>query len=147
MKSSFINKIKTKKKLFCFFLDLFSTQKTKYWSTKLKIEALIWTFIKLFQYFDNELFKVITNHLMLKNAFQTKIIERKSIKLNEWILYLFTFLFKMTIVHRIKKIHQNVNDLSRLPAKTKTETNNFSNVVIANNENLFEKNRGWVFKR
>ena len=54
-------------------------------------------------------------------------------------MYLFTFLFKMTIVHRIEKIHQNVDDLSRLFTKTKTETNNLSNVVVANDEDLLKK--------
>ena len=55
----------------------------------------------------------------------------------------------MIIMHRIEKTHQNVDDLSRLPAKTKTDkpsnerlkTNNLSNVVIANDENLLKKNR------
>ena len=44
----------------------------------------------------------MTNHSTLKTAFQTKIIDRKSIRFNEWSMYLFTFLSRMIIIHRKK---------------------------------------------
>ena len=54
----------------------------------------------------------------LKTAFQMKITDRRSARFNEWSMYLFTFLSRMTIVHRKKKTYQNANDLFRLSTTT-----------------------------
>ena len=75
----------------------------RYEITKLKAEILIWTLIKFSQYFDDESFTVITDHSTLKTALQTKIIDQRSVRFNEWSMYLFTFLSRMIIVHKKKK--------------------------------------------
>lgn len=66
-----------------FLSRLLSDAKTKYWSIELKIEVLVWALIKLLQYFDNESFTVVTNHVALKTALQTNITKKQSTRLNE----------------------------------------------------------------
>jgi hypothetical protein len=68
----------------------------------------------LSQYFDDDFFIVITDHFALKSTVQIRIIKRKFQKFNEWIMFLFTFLSKMTIIHRLDKNYFNADELSRL---------------------------------
>ena len=100
---------------FIFFLsrDLFDA-KTKYWITKLKTNVLIWALIKLSQYFDDESFTMIIDYIALKFALQIKITNRKSIRFNEWFMYLSIYLSKMKIIHRAEKIHNNANDFFKI---------------------------------
>ena len=70
--------------------------------------------IKLFQYFDNDVFIVIIDHTTFKKTFQTKIKSRRLIRLNKWSMFFFTYLSHMKIIHRFEKSHQNVDDLFRL---------------------------------
>ena len=91
-----------------------SNAKTKYWVTKLKVETLMWVLIKLFQYFDDDSFIVITNHIALKFALQIKTKNRRSFKLNEWNMFLFTYFSRMKIIHKIDATHQNANDFFKL---------------------------------
>jgi hypothetical protein len=70
--------------------------------------------MKLSQYFDDEFFIVIIDHFALKSTLQTRTIEKRSQRFNEWIMFLFTFLSKMTIIHRFDKNYFNANELSRL---------------------------------
>ena len=69
---------------------------------------------KLSQYFNDENFTMIMNHIVLKATFQNKIIDRRSIKLNEWFMFLFTYLSRMTIIYRSEKSHNNVDNLFRI---------------------------------
>jgi hypothetical protein len=96
-----------------FFRNLFDVE-SKYWATKLKTNVLMWTFIKLFQYFDDESFIVIIDHIILKFVFQIKIIDRRSTRLNKWSMYFSIYLFKIKIIHRAKKIHNNVNNCFKM---------------------------------
>jgi hypothetical protein len=70
--------------------------------------------MKLSQYFDDDLFIVIINHFALKSTLQIRIIEKRSEKFNEWVMFFFTFLSKMIIIHRFDKNHFNANKLSKL---------------------------------
>ena len=113
-----INKNGIKKSILFLFKSLTSAEEN-YWSIKSKTATLIWALTKLLQYFDSESFTVVTDHFALKTALQTKITNRRSAKLNEWIMFLFTFLFRMEIRHRSEKTHQNADDLSRLSSRSK----------------------------
>ena len=113
-----INKNDIKKSILFLSKSLTSAKKS-YWSIELKTAALIWTFTKLSQYFDSESFTIMTDHFVFKTVFQTKITDRRSVKLNEWIMFLFIFLSRMKIRHRSEKTHQNADDLSRLSSKLK----------------------------
>ena len=108
-----VNKEDVKRSILFLSRDL-SDAKTRYWAIELKIDALIWALIKLSQYFDDEIFIVITNHTTLKSTLQNKSFDRRSTRLNEWIMYLSIYLSRMKIVHRAKKNHNNVDELSRL---------------------------------
>jgi hypothetical protein len=102
-------------KRFIFFLfKTFIEVESRYWATKLKTTTFVWALTKLSQYFDDDLFIVIIDHFALKSTFQIRIIEKRFQKLNEWVMFLFTFLSKMTIIHRFDKNHLNANKLSRL---------------------------------
>jgi hypothetical protein len=87
---------------------------SRYWATKLETTTFVWVLTKLSQYFDDDFFIVITDHFALKSTLQIRIIERRSQRLNEWVMFLFTFLSKMTIIHRFDKNHLNADELSRL---------------------------------
>ena len=80
----------------------------------MKIDALIWALIKLSQYFDDENFTVITDHTTLRSTLQNKFFDRRSTRLNEWVIYFSIYLSRIKILHRAKKSHNNVNELSRL---------------------------------
>ena len=102
------------KRLILFISRNLSNVETRYWVTELKVEALIWALTTLSQYFDNDAFIVITDHTTLKKALQTKIKSRRSTRLNEWSMFLFTYFSRMKIIHRFEKSHQNADDLFRL---------------------------------
>lgn len=138
-------KQKRKKKSILFLFRSLFDAKTKYWFIELKIKTLIWIFIKFFQYFDVDSFTMITNHFALKNAFQTNTINKRSTRLNDWIMYLSTFFSKMIIIHRIEKIHQNANNLSRLSTKN-VKMKIFFNTIIADDDNLLKKIANELFK-
>ena len=108
-----VNKEDVERSILFLSRDL-SDAKTRYWAIELKIDALIWALIKLSQYFDDEIFTVITDHTTLKSTLQNKSFDRRSTRLNEWIMYLSIYLSRMKIVHRVKKSHNNVDELSRL---------------------------------
>ena len=93
--------------------------------------------IKFFQYFDDDFFTVVTNHFVLKTVLQTNTIEKNSTRLNEWIMFLFVFLSKMTIVHRSKKFHLNVDEFFRF--RFKNETINFSITIIIDEKKFLKK--------
>ena len=102
-----------KRSILFIFRDL-SNVEIRYWITKLKVEALIWVLIKLFQYFDDDTFIVITDHTALKETLQTKIKNQRLTRLNEWSMFFFTYFSRMKIIHRFEKSHQNVDELFRL---------------------------------
>ena len=108
-----LNKDEVKKFVLFLSRDL-NDAKIKYWTTKLKIETLIWILIKLLQYFDDDNFTIVTDHTALKAILQNKIIDRRSTRLNEWIMYLSTYLFRMNIIYKFEKSHNNVDGLSRI---------------------------------
>ena len=108
-----VNKKDVEKSILFLSRDL-SDAKTRYWATELKIDALIWVLIKLSQYFDDEIFTEITDHTTLKSILQNKSFDCRSTRLNEWVMYLSIYLFRMKIVHRARKSHNNVDELSRL---------------------------------
>jgi hypothetical protein len=87
----------------------------RYWATELETGALVWALTKLSQYFDSGEFTVHTDHSALKSALQANPRGRRSNRLNEWAMFLSTFLPRMKIVHRPGKIHNNADGLSRLP--------------------------------
>jgi predicted XRE-type DNA-binding protein len=100
-----------------FILFLFKSLievESRYWATKLKTTTFVWALTKLSQYFDDDFFIVIIDHFALKSTLQTRIIERRSQRLNEWVMFFSTFLSKMTIIHRLDKNHLNADELSRL---------------------------------
>ena len=136
-------------KFILFFSKCLSDAKNNYWFTKLKTAVLIWTLIRFFQYFDDDFFTVVTNHFVLKTILQTNTIKKKSTRLNEWIMFLFIFLSKMTIVHRSKKFHLNADELFRFRFENKTisflitiiiDEKKFLKKIIAN----FFKNKTFV---
>ena len=108
-----VNKESVEKSILVLSKDL-SDAKTRYWTIELKIDALIWILIKLSQYFDDENFTVIIDHTALKSTLQNKSFDCRSTRLNKWIMYLSIYLFRIKIVHRAKKSHNNVDELSRL---------------------------------
>ena len=55
-----------------FLSHCLNTAEQEYWLTELKTDALVWTLIKLLQYFDQDQFTVYTDHSALKSALQTK---------------------------------------------------------------------------
>jgi hypothetical protein len=87
---------------------------TRYWATELETAALVWALTKLPQYFEDGPFTVVTDHSALKSALQTKTTGRRSARLNEWAMFLATYLPRMTIIHRPGKAHLNADDLLRL---------------------------------
>ena len=97
-----------------------SNAETRYWATELEAGALVWALTKLPQYFDDGPFTVVTDHSALKSALQTKTTGRRSNRLNEWSMYLSTFLPRMKIVHRPGTSHGNADGLSRLPVVSKS---------------------------
>jgi hypothetical protein len=100
-----------------FILFLFKSLievESRYWATKLETTTLVWALTKLSQYFDDDFFIVITDHFALKSTLQIRIIERRFQRLNEWAMFLSTFLSRMTIIHRLDKNHLNADKLSRL---------------------------------
>ncbi len=127
----------------------------RYWARKLKTATLIWIFIKLFQYFDDESFTIIIDHFALKSALQTKTTERRFARLNEWAMFLFTFLSRMIIIHKFEKNHLNADELSRLvcvnddESEKKTQKNesviSLSIVVDFANSNFLKVVRKAVF--
>ena len=92
-----------------------------YWSTELEAAALVWALTKLPQYFDSGPFIVVTDHSAFKTALQTKTTERRSARLNEWAMFISTFLPRMEIKHRPGKTHQNADGLSHLPSRSEEE--------------------------
>lgn len=94
-----------------------SPAENRYWATELEAGALVWALTKLPQYFDSGDFTVVTDHMALKSALQSKATGRRSARLNEWALFLSTFTPRMTIVHRPGVAHANADGLSRLPVK------------------------------
>lgn len=107
-------------KFILFFSKCLSNAKNNYWFIELKTTIFVWTLIRFFQYFNDDFFTIVTNHFALKTTFQTNTIERKSIRLNEWIMFLSIFWSKMTIVHRWKRFHLNANKLFCLRIEEKT---------------------------
>jgi hypothetical protein len=115
----------------------------RYWATKLETTAFVWAFIKLFQYFDDESFTIITDHFAFKSALQIKTTERRFARLNEWVMFFFTFLSRMIIIHKFEKDHLNADELSRLvcidddESERKTQKNEFviSLSVVTNSAN------------
>jgi hypothetical protein len=81
---------------------------------------------------------VITDHTALKSALQINTIERRSARLNEWAMFLSTFLPKMTIVHRSEKAHQNANDLSRLASRPIEERLSLPTIIIEDKNGFFD---------
>ena len=108
-----IEKNEIKKSILFLFKNLFDVE-IKYWTTKLKIDVLIWAFIKFSQYFDDDKFIVVIDHIVFKSTLQTKIKNRRSTKLKKWFMFLFQYLSRMNIVYRFDKTHQNTNDFFRL---------------------------------
>ena len=108
-----VEKNEIKKSILFLFKNLFDVE-IKYWATKLKIDVLIWAFIKFSQYFDDDKFIVVIDHIVFKSTLQTKIKNQRSAKLKEWFMFLFQYLSRMNIVHRFDKTHQNTNDFFRL---------------------------------
>ena len=81
----------------------------------------------------------MTDHSVLKLALQTKIIEKRSAKLNEWVMFLSIFLSRMTIIHRVGKTHQNVDALFRLFTKSDSKFHICFFIAIVFDENDFLK--------
>jgi len=75
-----------------------SEVETRYWATELEAGALVWALTKLPQYFDGGQFTVVVDHSALKSALQTNTTGRRSNRLNEWGMYLSTFLPRMKII-------------------------------------------------
>ena len=92
-----------------FFFRCFINAKTNYWTIKLKTRILIWTLIKLLQYFDDEFFTIVIDHSILKTILQININDKRSVRFNEWIMFLFTFQSRMTIIHKKKFIKTQTN--------------------------------------
>ena len=114
---------------------------TRYWATELEAGALVWALTKLPQYFDEGPFTVVTDHSALKTALQTKTTGRRSARLNEWSMYLSTFLPRMTIIHREGRAHQNADGLSRLPTTAEAESYHtcLPTTVISDEEDFLKK--------
>jgi hypothetical protein len=108
-----IEKNEVKRFIFFLFKNLIEVE-FKYWTTKLKTTTFVWIFTKLFQYFDDESFTIITDHFALKSVLQIKTTERRFARFNEWVMFFFTFLSRMIIIHKFEKNHLNANELSRL---------------------------------
>jgi hypothetical protein len=131
-----------KRSILFFFKSLIETE-FKYWATELKTTALVWAFIKLSQYFDDESFTIITDHFALKSALQIRTTERRFAKFNKWTMFFFTFFSRMIIIHRFEKNHLNADELSRLvcvdddESERKTQKIKFviSLFIVANSAN------------
>lgn len=111
---------------------------TRYWAIELEVGALVWALIKLPQFFDDEKFTVVIDHIALKSALQNKTNNRRFIRFNEWALYLFTFQSRMKIIHRAGKSHDNVDGLSRLPITDTKLVHVLSIMVIRAEEELLK---------
>ena len=132
-------------KLILFFLKCLSNAEIRYWFTKLKTAVLIWALIRFFQYFDDDFFTIVTDYFALKTILQTHTTEKRSARLNEWIMFLFIFLSKMTIVHRSKRFHLNANELFRF--RFENETISLSITIITNEKKFFVKNNDEPFQK
>ena len=73
------------------------------------------------QYFDNE-FQMIIDHAALTSALQNQADSCRSHCLNDWALYLATFLLQMTIYHQRDTTHSNVDALSCILLSVEYET-------------------------
>ena len=134
------NKNKEKKSIL-FLSRSLSLIEIKYWSIELKINVLIWIFIKLFQYFDDKSFKMIIDYFVLKTTLQIQNTKRRFNKFNEWFMFLSKFLSRKNIMHKIKISHQNANELFKLLFslnKNKKEFFLFVTIIL-NNEDLLKK--------
>jgi hypothetical protein len=74
------------KRFILFLFKSFSEVESKYWATKLKTTTFVWALTKLSQYFDDDFFIVIIDYFALKSTLQTRIIEKKSQRI-QWISY------------------------------------------------------------
>ena len=73
------------------------------------------------QYFDNE-FQMIIDHAALTSALQNQADSCRSHCLNDWALYLATFLLQMTIYHQRDTTHLNMDALSCILLSVEYET-------------------------
>jgi hypothetical protein len=89
-----------------------------YWATELETAALVWALQRVPQYFDTGDFEVITDHSALTGCLQNGQHGRRAQRLDEWALYLSTFLPRMKIRHRPGTQHANADALSRLHDET-----------------------------
>ena len=131
-----IEKNEIKRSIF-YFSKCFSNVEIRYWTIELKAETLVWILTKLSQYFDDDFFTIVTNHFALKTALQTNTIEKRFARFNEWIMFLAKFESRMTIIHKSKTQHQNVDDLSKLLCESDQIT--FSVNVIFGEKDLLKK--------
>ena len=98
--------------------------------------------IKLSQYFDDDTFTIIIDHIAFKSILQTKIKNRRFARLNEWFMFLFKYMFRMNIIHKLNTLYQNVNELFKL---TTYNTKIYSIVILITNNDFHQEFREIMF--
>ena len=74
---------------------------------------MVWALEKLPYYFDGTKFTMYTNHQAILACFNNRL-RKKSIRLDNWFLFLAKYAHKMNIVHRAGKTYLNVDAFSWL---------------------------------
>ena len=108
-------------RVICFLSRTLAPAEKNYWATELEMLGLVWTLRKVPEYFDEHSFTVITDHSALVSCLQGQGRGRRAARLNEWAMFLSTYLPRMKVVHREGKSHHNADGLSRI--KTGEEDN------------------------
>ena len=86
---------------------------SRYASTEIECLALVWALNKLSPYLDGSTFKLYTDHTALEWIWTVK--ETANQRLFRWSLLLNPLKDKVEIIHRPRRLHSNVDLLSRNP--------------------------------
>ena len=132
---------KIKQFILYIFRNLFDVE-FRYWTTKLKVDALMWILIKLSQYFDDDKFIIIIDYIALKSTLQTKIKNQRFVRLNKWFMFLSKYMSRMNIVYKSNTSHQNVDELFKL---TTYNTKIYLIVILIANNDFHQKFRQVLF--
>jgi hypothetical protein len=93
-----------------------------YWPTELETAALIWMLQKVPHFLDNGKITVYTDHKAIMDTFKDMgPVNKRSVRLANWRLFLSKYQDRMDIKHRPGKTHANADGLSRIPRKPATD--------------------------
>ena len=122
---------KKKMKFVLFFFKMLTRAKSRYWPTKLKMAALIWTIRRIVHMIKSSKHSTViyTNHetnsaIAAEIKLSTTNIDKLNMKLIRASTYLFQF--RLEVRHRFEKFNIISNAFSRLSVKTQSrKKNNF----------------------